>query len=329
MITIKDVARLAGVAPVTASRALNNPNLVNVETVQRVKDAVTRLDYRPNMAARGLRTGKAHLIAISCPQLGPLDPVLFDFASGVSQACDPMGYSMLIDRKLGTSDLDRLIRTVAGFIITDVRPNDSRIEHLKCRIPIAVFGPTNAKVPQLDLDELNSMTLAINHLRDLGYERIAYITHGGDQQYVETRRSLYVELMKSHGATPTVSLGSNDFLGGYAAMGAVAMNVEAVICANDIMAFGVARYQSDHPHGQMPVIALNAGFLTDLCSPRLTAVVQPFFQAGELLGAMLLDFIQSGRATKALLEPSLVVKESTWPKGGQRPNFQLSDMLSR
>lgn len=94
MATIRDVARLAGVSAVTASRALSGTGPVSERTLQLVKHAAHQLHYQPNRSAQGLRTGKTKLILLNAPEKGMYDLLLFDFTSGVTAACKRRGYAL-------------------------------------------------------------------------------------------------------------------------------------------------------------------------------------------------------------------------------------------
>ena len=99
MATLSDVAKLAGVAPVTVSRVINEPGAVREETRERVRKAMAQLQYIPNMAARNLVTKRSGVIDIYLPESIDLsDPFAMHFISGISEVLSQHMYSLLILR---------------------------------------------------------------------------------------------------------------------------------------------------------------------------------------------------------------------------------------
>ena len=95
-VTLRDVARLAGVHPGTASRALNEQTrtLVNAETAQRVIDAADEIGYHPNPIARGLKTNRSYTVGVLIPDIeNPLFPPII---RGIEDRLDQAGYTPVI-----------------------------------------------------------------------------------------------------------------------------------------------------------------------------------------------------------------------------------------
>src|SRR5688572_8301037 len=93
-ITVHDVARLAGVSAITVSRALNTPAQVSAETLQRVRDAVQRTGYVPNLLAGGLRSSKSRLVAAVVPTLA--GPVFLETIEALTAALAERGYQLML-----------------------------------------------------------------------------------------------------------------------------------------------------------------------------------------------------------------------------------------
>src|SRR3954466_8313144 len=88
-VTVHDVARLAGVSAITVSRALNTPAQLAAETLQRVKDAVARTGYVPNLLAGGLRSARSQLVAAVFPTVA--GPVFMDVIQSLTDSLDGHG----------------------------------------------------------------------------------------------------------------------------------------------------------------------------------------------------------------------------------------------
>src|ERR671913_659333 len=128
-VTLRDVARVAGVHPATVSRALNEETrpLVNEETARRVLKAAEKLGYRPNPIARGLKTNRSYTIGVLVPDLrNPLFPPI---ARGVEERLEPAGYTSLLANTDNDHEREKLsfealtARQVDGFITGTARRN--------------------------------------------------------------------------------------------------------------------------------------------------------------------------------------------------------------
>src|SRR5829696_9400292 len=126
-VTLKDVARLAGVHAGTASRALNEDtrSLVSEETARRVLAAGEELGYRPNPIARGLKTSRSYTIGVVIPDL--LNPLFPPIARGIEERLEPAGYTSLLANTDNDAERERLsfealrARQVDGFIAASAR----------------------------------------------------------------------------------------------------------------------------------------------------------------------------------------------------------------
>src|SRR2546422_5478180 len=92
--TLKEVARLANVSPITVSRAFNAPGQLSAETLRQVQEAVRRLGYVPNLLAGGLRSAKSRLVAAVFPTVA--GPVFLDVVQALTDSLDERGYQLLL-----------------------------------------------------------------------------------------------------------------------------------------------------------------------------------------------------------------------------------------
>src|ERR671914_1010211 len=122
-VTLRDVARVAGVHPATVSRALNEDTraLVNEETARRVIEAAEALGYRPNPIARGLKTNRSSTIGVLVPDL--TNPLFPPIVRGIEDTLAKVGYTALLANSDNNSDQERRHfetmagRQVEGFIM--------------------------------------------------------------------------------------------------------------------------------------------------------------------------------------------------------------------
>src|ERR671919_2480884 len=126
-VTLRDVARVAGVHPATVSRALNEETraLVNEETARRVLKAAERLGYQPNPIARGLKTSRSYTIGVVVPDLR--NPIFPPMARGIEDRLEPAGYTSLLANTDNDPEREQLsfdalrARQVDGYITASAR----------------------------------------------------------------------------------------------------------------------------------------------------------------------------------------------------------------
>ena len=130
MATIHDVARSAGVSPTTVSRYLNNRIELPSSTASRIDAAILRLDYRPNVLAKRLSTGRSDAIGLVTPEIR--EPFFAELASAVEDEADRHGYTIFMsstrsDRAREIAAINRLHdRHVDGLIMMTIRPTTAR-----------------------------------------------------------------------------------------------------------------------------------------------------------------------------------------------------------
>lgn len=242
------------------------------------------------------------------------DPLLFEFALGVGETFRKQGYSLLIHlTPEGNVRFEEVNGRADGLILTDIEEDDERVRELAGRIPLVLFGESALAVPQVDIDDVGGAVLATEHLLALGYRDIAMVAGDGRSLFMKNRVRGYMDSMRKAGANPTIAYGSLDIAGGEIAMHSFGRLPEAVFCASDGMAVGVLKFLALH-NLAIPVVGCDGLQIGEITTPTLTSIKLPFYRAGqELAGAILAEMNGQG-ATKVLISPELVVRESTWPK---------------
>lgn len=183
-ITIKDVARRAGVARATVSQTLSGKRPVAAETRERVLAAVRDLGYHPNAMARNLALRQTRTVCLSLPLDRP-DGTLpegpyFQFIAGAAERLGANDYKLLclISRKSQTDDVMRLARSgqVDGMLLLQVRRADPRMTALQAAgLPFVCIGRPRdqAGVVRVDADLTTAAMTAVDHLYGLGHRSIA------------------------------------------------------------------------------------------------------------------------------------------------------------
>src|SRR5262245_53341708 len=216
--TSHDVARLAGVSRTTVSQVLNNRGSdpgwsISELTRQRVLEAAEQLGYRPNAAARSLRrqrTGHTGLIIREPPHRSTINPFSPVVTRGITSVLGPQGVRLIVEH-VDESRPDAAIdivreRHVDAVIFSGARPDDqARLHPYLDDIPIVLWGAlANSEFPFVDVDNVESARVAVDHLIRLGHQRVACILNaspGHTGREATDRLHGYQSALKDHGLT--------------------------------------------------------------------------------------------------------------------------------
>ncbi len=331
-ITQIDIADLAGVAKGTVSYALNNSDLIKPATRQKVLDAAQALGYRPNIAARNLRKNRAGAVGYSwhvADDPSRMNFLLDRFIYRTTQEAEAHDYHILIfiqPRENADRIYDDLISTnrVDGFLISDVGYNDPRIARLSAiNAPFAAFGGmyvNDADFAYVDVDGKKGIELVVNHLLALGHERIGLLTWPPGWPIGDAREAGYRDAMRNAGirVQPDWIGYTPNILRSTSAITRQVMHAKhpptALICANDVMAFGAKAYL-DEAGLRMGLDVALTGYDNDPTAEFLgiTSVAQPIDAVAVTLFEILLGEInrEPCAARQVVFEPELIVRQST------------------
>ena len=329
--TITDVARLAGVSPGTASKALNGRSGISLETVRRVRQAADRLGYQPNALARGLLTGRSATVGlVTSDSFGRFSiPVM----QGAEDAFGPGSVSVFLcdsrDDRIREQHYVRnlLERRVDGIIVTG-RRQDPR-EPIGKDLPVpAVYAMTYSTSPadlSLVPDDVQGGCLALRHLLSTGRTRVGHVT--GPARFAASR-------LRASGAQTVLAeaglamAGAGPFYGEWSeewgrqatvALLRSAPDADAIFCGNDQIARGAADAVREAGRNVPDDVALvgfdNWDVMAEACRPPLTTVDMNLRDLGRTAAERLLAAIE-GRFTAGVerLPCSLVLRESSRPR---------------
>ncbi len=248
-ITLRDVAKLAGVAPITASRALNTPTQVSQAVQQKVLDAVQRTGYVPNRMAGGLASSRSRLIAAIVPST--VMSVFMETIESLNHNLFEAGYQLM----LGQSDYsvaheELLLEAVIGrrpdgiFLTGILPPGRARTRLLASGIPVLeTWDLTPTPIDMLiGFSHLDIGRAVASFLMDKGRRRFALIR--AEDERAGRRATAFAEAVSQRGcgAALVVNVGDARTLkGGREAMAAVlrqAPETDAVFCSSDLLALG-------------------------------------------------------------------------------------------
>lgn len=333
--TLKDVAKLAGVSYQTVSKVLRGQIQVSPETRKRIEDAVEQLGYRPNVAARSLRTQESRLIGYSwLPSIhNQVNPILERFLQSIVRTAEQFDYHILLfPFRQGEEILDTyrdliVANRVDGFILSDLDYDDPRIPLLlDLKFPFVAFGRSNPdyEFPFVDVDGRAGIRKATQHLISQGHTKIAMLAWPPRSRAGRARLNGYEEAMNQAGLSiheAWILRGEGTYEFGYEAANRLLslpkqIRPTALVTVMDDIAVGALRAVQDAgyiPGRDIAVTGFDDSPAIRYLKPGLTSIHQPVDKVGELVVSMLIQQMKNERVenTHILVEPDLVVRESS------------------
>lgn len=207
-VTLKDVARLAGVSAQTVSFVVNHNPVISADTRERVLEAIRTLGYTPNASARSLRLGAPRVIGLLIPD--GHNPHFWSILDGAEQEALSHGYSLLVattamDRERERRSFDALSQQhLAGLILMLTYPEEYNNEIISLRrqnIPVVVDGTQFNEVDRVWFHYRPAARELMDHLLGLGHRRIAFIQGVGrlDHAAGKDRADIYRQKMAEAG----------------------------------------------------------------------------------------------------------------------------------
>ncbi len=315
-VTSVDVARRAGVSQSTVSLVLSGKaaGRISARTEEVVRAAAQELGYRPNVAARALRTGVARSVALVVPDI--TNPFFGRVLRGAQRAAQSAGYTVVLvdvgnDRAWEAASLQALLAGPAdGLLLFEVELPPGATEHA---IGIEM---TPGKLPVVRLDVQAGVDCAFEHLLGLGHRDIAHVASSFDAPTFDLRRERIVAHLG--GPPPTVTAPFT-FEGAAAAAGPLldAGGFTAVFCDDDILAGGVylaARERGIAIPGDLSVVGFDdLDFARVLAPPLTTVAVDAEGLGAAAFEALAKDLSGNPPASEQVMPVKLTVRESTAP----------------
>jgi len=337
-ITIKDVAKHAGVAISTVSRVINGLDRVSDDTKTIVQRSINALGYKPNLTAVALKAKRSHAIGLICDDI--TSPYLFDLLKGIEHTAKRSGYSIIIcnndwDQQNTLVHLDTLMkRNIDGIIYsTPMRVKEPLLGKLKrvCKtIPFVILSQESLSndFNRIHVDIQQGMKDMMNHLFGLGHKNIAMIAGPEDSPTNSLKVSLYVSMMQEKGYGEYIEYVYTDFSMEQGISAAKQLlsakpgkeRPTAIIGAADLSIIGALKGVKQlglAVPGDVSMIGWG-GIDYDLYTdPMITSVADPRYDLGVKAMEMMLSQDSDGNATSIgntvdiTLPVQLEVREST------------------
>ncbi|ALC91891.1 LacI family transcriptional regulator [Bacillus sp. FJAT-18017] len=340
-VTIKDVAKMANVAPSTVSRVIANNPRISEKTKQKVKEAMEKLGYHPNFIARSLASQSTQAIGVIMPSadVGFQNPFFPVVLQGISEGARAKNYALQMTTG-GTDEeiLDAVIHMVQGKRVDGVvllysKVKDKVINYLMERdFPFVVVGKPYKDVGQIthvDNDNVQAAKQATEFLIELGHQKIAFI--GGSQDLVVTidRLNGYKLALEGFGIKlRTEYVSHEEFLreGGMEAVRELMEHTDqptAMLVADDFMALGVLNMLDElgvRVPEDISVVSFNNVLLAEMARPPLTSVDINIFELGFQASRSLIQMIKKPEepTKRIIIKHHLVERSSSAGPSGER-----------
>ncbi|MFI5447714.1 LacI family DNA-binding transcriptional regulator [Polaromonas sp. UC242_47] len=326
-VTLHDVARLAGVAPITASRALNTPGQVSKALLDKVNDAVARTGYVPNRMAGGLASARSRLVAALVPTIS--GPVFMETVRSLNEALAAQGYQLMLGQS-GYADsredalLDAIIsRRPDGIVLTGIMHSpEGRKRLLAAGIPVVeTWDLTPTPIDMLvGFSHVDVGRAVVDFLYARGRRRLAVIA--GDDERAKRRQQAFQAAAHAAGLgevavvivpAPTTLKHGRSAL---AELLQTSPGLDAVFCSSDLLALGVmteAQLRGVKVPQQLAVVGFgDLEFAADL-QPALTTVRIDGMAIGRQAAQFIVDRAEGRQVATRVVDVgfSIVSRDST------------------
>ena len=304
-ITIRDIAKEAGVSVATVSRYINKVSYTSLEAEKKIQEAMDKFDYIPNPVARGLAKQKSNMIALITPDItNPFFPELF---KSIEQVAKNKGYYLILinsnNEDLKSDDFWKNFKSryIDGFILAESEFNFDRnnyIESLNIPFVRVDRAVKSDDVNSVSIDNYQGARLAVNHLLEMGCKRIAHISGPSEIFPSQERLKGYLTVMNEQSSKPIVYEGdftldsgkieTENLMGKHP-------DVDGIFFANDLMAIGSLKafysLKINVPD-EVAIIGFDGIHLTEIVNPEISTIEQPIGKIGEIATSRLIGIIE-------------------------------------
>lgn len=326
-ITIRDVAKDAGVSPSTVSRALKGHTLISQQTRQAVEAACQRLRYVPDLTAQSLAGDQSHTIGVIVPDVS--NPYFSALFTVIEAFAAENGYSVLLinsqyDQELELEAVDRMLsQRVDGLLLVANSPaSQQRQAELLADTPCVFIGNNHGpSCSFVESDNARGAREAVQYLYRLGHRRIIFFGGGQNSRTLELRLDGYCQAMRNHGLSPAAytALTETVDMGRWCRETAhrllrESVPPDAILAYSDVTAMqtldAAAELGLEAPR-DFSIIGFDNTDFSRLPYIALTSVSQQKYRTGRLAVQRLLEKISGDRRlTMDTLLPELMIRSS-------------------
>lgn len=324
-VTLKDVAKLAGVSTATVSMVVNHkPGRFSEKTRQEVERSIAQLGYKPNYTARSLASSQSNTIGLIVPEI--TNPFFAEFARNLEKYLHKAGYITFLcnsgeDLKLEERYMDKLIgHSVDGLIICGLTEQSQEKLTLLKKHAIPYLVLDNRRVQNqfsIGIDDYAGGQLAAEHLITRNHHVCAFVGDFAGYRNIQHRYEGFADTLAAANCETLLFTADMTQAGGQkVAKQVFDSRASAVFCANDLIAVGV--YEQANLHGvhlphDLSIVGFDDISFAQILSPKLTTIKQPLEQMAQIATQRLVDMIKHKElAFEPLTLPlTMLVRQST------------------
>ncbi|MEA9391306.1 LacI family DNA-binding transcriptional regulator [Acerihabitans sp. TG2] len=324
--TLTDVANLAGVSTMTASRALREPEKVSSKLREKIEAAINELGYVTNIAASTLASSSSRLVAMLVPSL--TTPGCAMISESLQTVLRPRGYDVLLAEDHyagGTRQIEMLLSYNPAAVVQYHYDNseENRRLLLNAGIPVVEIGGVMPAPIMMSVGANYGLAIKqlINALANKGFRHIALLCAAHQQIIHQQILSGWHSAMLSLNQSPHRVISSSlppEFTTGEKLLPEILLNwpeLDLLICTADEVACGViaaCQARGISVPAQLAVAGLGGGALSEICSPKLTTIAVPYREMGVLAGKHIWSALQGQEVEQAVtLSTQLSMRAST------------------
>ncbi|MGW8994533.1 LacI family DNA-binding transcriptional regulator [Streptomyces zhihengii] len=334
-VSMKDVARAAGVSVGTVSNVVNRPDTVTAETRTRVQGVIRRLGYVRSESARQLRAGRSRIMGMLVLDMG--NPFFVDVARGAERAARRAGLGVMVCNSAQdpSEEAEYLSlfaeQRVRGVLITPADATGRTLQAFRRHgIPFVLVDRVaeDAAESSVSVDDVAGGAMAVRHLIRTGHRSIAYVSGPAGLRQVQDRRTGALQAFAEAGLgtdrlhelpAERLDVGAGRDAG--ARLLGLADRPTAVFCANDLLALGVLQTMVGvgvRVPEDIAIVGYDDIEFAAAAAVPLTSVRQPAVSMGAMAAELLLEETErpgaaprAAGARRVVLQPELVVRRST------------------
>ena len=334
-VTIKDIAKQAGISHSTVSRALHDSPLIAKNTAERIRQTALDLGYLPSAAARSLKTNRSQALGVIVSSVE--DPFFGEILQGIEEVAQKSGYSLFMAASQRDPQQEQAIvqamseHRVDGVIICSAsfKAEQSR-QFLAYGVPIVVVNNQAAEDYRYSIyhDDVDGSRQVTRHLLDLGHRRIAYLGNSSSGRTTLDRLTGFQQEMRVAGLAVSPEHihevsggGPEDGLAGLEHFLGLGDRPSALFCYNDMMAIGILKGLQQagiRVPQEMSVTGFDNILFSAFTNPSLTTFDQPKRFIGAEAARLVLELLNpprdedsSGQPRVRKLKGRLLIRETT------------------
>lgn len=326
-VTIKDVAKLAGVSVATISRVLNNSAVVSPETTDRVNDAIKTLNYRPNFLGRNLRKRETNVILALIPSTE--HTYYSEILHGMQHTASEFGYDILMSTTNSYLQREQHLlkmlsnRTVDAAVLMGTRLDKEALDELTKynHVALCCEALANSDILTVTIDNEKAAYDAVSYLISIGHKKIAMVSTEVRAPSSISRENGYLRALNENNIPfneKYLFRGSYDYSSGCDALDLFMRLDEkptAVFAVSDFLAAGVLKKTSElniKAGRDFSVMGFDNISMADIYTPSISTIEQPCYKMGQTVSELVIENISGKKNSgKIILPHRLVLRQST------------------